>query len=144
MCKNTHKISHQPVSRIVSQWSLRKLVLIHKSYKNNSKQIHEVDNLSILRSWLQFSIRTRVSEHFSADPVHLKSENLLQLWNIASRDYFNFVFVQFLALWLHWCYKVPHDKLILYTLKIAHSSKAYLVDGIWVEYNIFHSINLMQ
>ena len=41
------------------------------------------------------TIRTWVSEHFSAEPAGFKSKNLVQLWIIASPENFKFLYVQF-------------------------------------------------
>ena len=41
------------------------------------------------------STRILVSNHFSADPEHVKSENIIEFWNFAFPENFKFLEVQF-------------------------------------------------
>ena len=79
-------------------------------------------------SWVEVSLisRTWVSEHFSAEPAHFKCKNLIQIWNIASPEYFRFLGAVLLRYDYIEVREFAQAKLIMYSLKITHNPKLSL------------------
>ena len=61
------------------------------------------------KTLIDYTTRNWVSEQFSVEPAHFTSKNLIQFWNIASPEYFNFFMSSSSSLWLFWFHAVSPD-----------------------------------